>query len=567
MNAIIHVDDSAIQQDELRKKYLPWQLKVFASRALHTLELIEAFLAVGYDTLADPFSMEGMQSGVERFIDALREERSIAIYADYDADGVSAATVITDFLTAVGYKKYKVFFPDRAQDGYGVSTRVCQTITDWSKDALVITVDVGVRSHDGIACLRKNGHVIIVTDHHEMGETLPDAHAVVHPKLGNYADPMICGAGVAYQFVRALIITLRKMNSELVKDLPDGFEKWSLDVVAVATIADMVPLVKENRTLVHFGIKVLNKTKRPGLRALFALKRIRLGEVTEDDIGFSIAPTLNAASRMGDAIGAYHLLTATTERDAKIYAARMDAKNDERKQLTAQITKEAKKDLDKRELGDVILIGNHAWHSGVIGLVASALVDRYHKTTCVWTTEGDTIRASCRAYDGESVLDILSMIPEGVLDQYGGHHGAGGFSTSASKIGDLVEAFQNLSLKDKKAHEETHQVCDSIEEFDLIPSIIEFLDPLRPFGMENEKPIFAFANALIKDIKWFGKTKTHLEIIASDQSGKTFRAVSFYAPYEKDSLKAGQTMVIVGTIEKDTYNGGGHFVRIDDIIT
>ena len=266
----------------------------------------ESFLHPDFAALSDPLLMDGMQRAVTRIIHAIKQNEPIVIYADYDADGIPGSVILNDTLCKLGHTQTRVYIPHRHTEGYGLHQEAVATLIDEGVK-LIITVDLGITASKTALYVKSRDIDLIITDHHEPVGVLPEAYAVVNPKLGNYPDRMLCGSGVAFRLVQAIIKKLRADEDPLVIDIPHGWEKWLLDMVGIATLSDMVPLLHENRILATFGMRVLQKSQRPGLRALMRNARISQESLTEDDVVFSITPKLNVASRMANPRDAFDL--------------------------------------------------------------------------------------------------------------------------------------------------------------------------------------------------------------------------------------------------------------------
>ena len=354
---------------------------------------VAAFLNPSFEEhLHDPMLLSDMPKAIERFFGALEKKERIAIYSDFDCDGVCGAAVFQDFFTRIGYKDFEIYLPHRDEEGYGFHPDAVKKICERGA-SLIITVDVGISGHKGVRAASDAGVDVIVTDHHEAMMGVPPALAVVNPKLpstgstsslqagsgqvGAYPFPHLCGAAVAFKFVQAALAEGKRRELPQFLSIPDGWEKWLLDVVAIATIADMVSLSGENRVLVHYGLRVLRRSRRPGLRSLAAKARMYLSSASEDDVGFSIAPRLNAASRMDKAELAFQILTTDDANEAERLAGLLEALNAKRKGIVANIVKDAKKRARARFEGGglVTVLGDVAWKPALLGLAANSVMN------------------------------------------------------------------------------------------------------------------------------------------------------------------------------------------------
>ena len=560
-------------------------------RGIRTAEEKEKFLHPDYARdFYDPLLMHDMERAVVRFFESIEAKEKIVIYADYDCDGIPGAVIMHDLLKKIGYENFSVYIPDRHDEGYGLHADAAE---QFIKDGvnLLFTIDLGITAVAEVANLEAGGVNVIVTDHHlpllrqgyaGQGFDLPKAFAVVNPKLparnasqdsdaggGSYPDPMLCGAGVAFKFAQAFL----SKYGEFYK-VTNGWEKWLLDMAGLATLSDMVPLINENRAIAHFGMKVLRKSPRPGLVELLGKLNIDQRYLTEDDIGFMIAPRLNAASRMDSPMRAFELLSEKDPARARDLAEHLSKINDERKILVAQYMKEAYKTLEKRELRDVIVVGNPAWKAGVLGLVAGKLCDKYKKPTFVWGHEnGDdgVLKGSCRSVLGVNIVEMMGAV-SGSLVAYGGHAAAGGFSVSRGEVHFLEEklcgVFGQKASAENAASVSVIETDAALALSDVSMKNYEIIERLAPYGVGNPKPIFLFENVLVKEVKLFGKEKNHLELtLAKDGAEK--KAIAFFSAPDSFSreVASGATANILASFDLSYFGGRKTLrLRIIDII-
>lgn len=489
----------------------------------------EAFLKPDYGRLHDPFLLPDMLKASERVISAVKNNEHIVVYSDYDADGIPGAVVMSDFFRRIGYGNVSFYIPHRHDEGYGLNSEAMKTCAERGAK-LMITLDCGISNTEEIALANSLGMDVIVTDHHEPHEKLPEAYAIVNPKRNDgiyslsenkYPFDGLCGSGVAYKLVQAVLAK----ESFCVKP---GLEKWSLDMVGIATLSDMVPLVGENRILARFGLEVLKKSPRPGLVALFNNLGIDRKNLSEDDITFSITPRINAASRLGVPEDAFKLLSTDDPIEAQKLADHLEKINSERKGIVAGMVKEAKSHLKNREtLGEVIVIGNPEWRPSLLGLVCNSLVEEYKRPAFVWGRDGDgVLKGSCRSYNGYD-LHALMTAAAGNFLEFGGHKGAGGFSVSLESLTNLEEKLSE-ALTTLSGVEAELSSGLAISLSDIGEGLWKTVSAFAPFGMGNEKPVFKISNIPLKGVKQFGKTKEHLEL----SLGSGVKAISFFATPE-----------------------------------
>jgi len=519
-------------------------------RGITNSEDAEHFLCPDFDRdVQDPFGILNMENAVERVLSAIDGGERIAIFADYDCDGIPGAVVLNDFFKKIKYENFEVYIPHRNSEGYGLNIKAIDVLA--SRGAtLLITIDSGITDVAEVAHANAIGVDVIITDHHIPQDVLPRAYAIVNSKQAGdtYHDNMLCGAGVAWKLVSALLT--RRGESWGVQK---GWEKWLLDMAGLSTIADMVPLKNENRALAQYGLMVMRKSRRPGLLALLAKMDMVQANIVEDDIGFMIGPRINAASRMGEPMDAFRLLSADTREEADMYADKLMHLNDARKGLVARMGKEPRKHLETRELREIIVIGNPLWKPGLVGLVASNLVEAYSRTVFVWgRTEDGVIKGSCRSDGTVNVVEMMTAAREGVFEGVGGHEEAGGFTVTNDFIhtleDELVKVYQAVR-KEKETNELSIDATLSLSEVNWINW--KQVEKFAPFGVGNPKPAFLFENIKLTNARYFGKEKTHLELSFENSP---IKAILFFAEDEKyKSLTAGDLIDMVATMEVNTF--------------
>jgi single-stranded-DNA-specific exonuclease len=557
---------------------------LLANRGI-TPEDQERFLNPSYEAhLHDPYLLKDMERAVVRIFEATEAKEKIVIYSDYDCDGIPAAVIMHDFFTKIGYENFSVYIPDRHDEGYGLHKDAIQEFIE-TEVKLLITFDLGITAVDEVAQAQASGIDVIITDHHLPHAEIPRAFAIINPKLesdpihnrnpdkmpARLDDPShsggLCGAGLAFKLVQALIEKYGEYWN-----IQKGWEKWLLDMAGLATLADQVPLVGENRVLAYYGLKVLQKCRRPGLCELFRKAGVDMTKMNEEDVTFTLAPRLNAASRMGNPMDAFLVLATTDIVKAKTLADHLAKINDERKQIVAHIMKEVKKTLSKREEKSIIVIGSPSWRIGILGLVASKIAEEYRKPAFVWGSEGsDTIRGSCRGWGSINLVEIMTKLPENSLLNFGGHVGAGGFSVSHTEIHFLEERLLAVfdGVKDTKEAALDRDIDATITLDDVTAENYAVIEKLSPYGMGNPKPTFVFTDVPITEVKEFGKEKNHLELMFMNSRGRPVKAIAFFKTRESfgRSLLAGERIELTATFEKSTFAGRTELrLRIVDII-
>ncbi|MEK7140350.1 MAG: single-stranded-DNA-specific exonuclease RecJ [Patescibacteria group bacterium] len=526
----------------------------------------EIFLNPDYQRdLHDPFLMKDMERACVRLYEAIDAGEKIVIYADYDCDGIPGAVILRDLLKNVGYANYEVYIPKRNSEGYGLNLDAIKQFVRNGVN-LLITVDLGITAVSEVAQAEVDGIDVIITDHHLPPENLPRAYAILNPKVDDYPEKILCGAGVVFKLAQGFI----SKYGEYFK-MKEGAEKWMLDMAGLATLSDMVPLLGENRAIASFGLKVLRKSPRPGLQKLLAKMNIDQRYLTEDDIGFMLTPRLNAASRMDDPLRAYEILSTNDETQAGVLADHLSKINDERKIIVTGIMREINKSFEKREVREVIVIGNPKWRVGVLGLIAGKISDEHKKPVFVWgKDENDAIKGSCRSDGSVSVVELMSTTSEYFLE-FGGHELAGGFTVSHEKIHFLEEALSKSYEKLKRSTEK------DLAEVGIVTSLASMnmknwreIEKLAPFGCENPKPVFLFQDVKIENVKKFGKNGSgeHFEITFSGNDNEV-KAVSFFSTPESFEVPVseGKSVNLLATFDLSRFRGREELrLRIVDII-
>ncbi len=528
----------------------------------------EKFLNPSYgEHLYDPYLMKDMEKVCVRIFEAVEAKEKIMIYTDYDCDGIPSAVIMHDFFHKIGYENFSIYIPDRHDEGYGLHIDAIKKFID-EEVKLLITFDLGITAIKEVVEATAGGIDVIITDHHLPSEEgLPNAYGILNPKQEGcqYPDKMLCGAGVAYKLIQALIVKYGEYWN-----ISKGWEKWLLDMVGIATLADQVPLIDENRVFAYYGLKVLQKGKRMGLVEIFKKANVDIKLLNEEDITFTLAPRINAASRMDDPMIAFQMLSATDPVLAKISADNLAKINDERKIIVAHIMKEVKKVLSKREDKKVIVIGNPEWRIGVLGIIASKIVEEYKRPVFVWGSDGsDELKGSCRSYGDTNLVEMMSSLPENSLTGFGGHKGAGGFSISHDEIHFLEERILKVYGEIEVIEE---VIKDGVEVFINIDDVnspnYSVIEKLAPYGVGNPKPKFLFKELPIYAVKEFGKEKNHLELSFLNSKGKQVKAIAFFKNKESYSnISVGERINLVATFEKSTFGRKTELrLRIVDII-
>lgn len=542
-------------------------------RNIKTPQEKEDFLNQNYEKhIHDPFLLKDAKKAAERIIKAIEENQSIVIYSDYDADGIPAGVLFHDFFKKINFKNFINYIPHRHDEGFGLNVdAVNQFIKD--KVNLLITLDCGISDIEAVKVAKENGIDVIITDHHEPHEELPQAFAIVDHKQKDcdYPEKILCGSGVGFKLIQA-ILKIKRF------DVKEGHEKWFLDMVGMATLSDMVPLVGENRALAHFGLRVLKMSPRKGLMRLLNHLKINQKYLTEDDIGFMITPRINAASRMGVPMDAFRLLATNDDNEAHEFVLHLDEINNERKGKVASIVKEVKKIISERYNNNprnVIVAGNPQWRPSLLGLVANTCAEEFGRPAFLWGRDGDgVIKGSCRSGGTVSVVDIMNKVKQGVMIQYGGHSASGGFVVSDEEIhffDDHLNSAFDLLLKEEKNIEPDYIDMEiSLDEIDW--NMYKEIEKIAPFGVGNKKPLFLLRDIKIFGIKEFGKEKNHLELSFKKGNGSLINAMGFFMDSKTfknkngEDIKIGDKIDLIATLEKSMFRGRVELrLRIEDV--
>jgi single-stranded-DNA-specific exonuclease len=489
---------------ETVKDVHPAMVQVMFTRGLAEAELCEDFLAGVCRDADDPNLLQDVPRAVERLVHARENHEQVAVFTDYDADGVNSAAVLATGLRMVGIEP-RVRLPNRFVDGYGLTPSIVEELAAAGAQ-VIVTADCGSTSHAAADLARQLGVDLIITDHHQCPDQLPNAYALVNPWRPDCGYPCdyLCGAGVAFKLVQALAEEL----------LPDGRAAMEplLDLVAVATVADIMPLLGENRRLVLAGLNIMNAFPRPGVRALIETSGLKPGDVDAAALGFRVAPRVNAAGRLDDPNIAYRLLMSDTFDEAFALAAEVNRLNEERQSLTRTFELEAHELVQAQfESGEYALVcGGDDWPGGIVGLVAGKLAQAYNRPTLVWRRADGVVSGSGRSIQGFNLLGALQACDD-VFERYGGHQAAAGFSLSEARLPELIERFQ-LAVREMLPPERLEPVL-WIDGY-LKPETISYefarsLERLAPFGAGFQYPTFAARGLRLTESRQLGAEGQH----------------------------------------------------------
>lgn len=525
---------------------------------------VDVFLEPNYETqLHDPFLLHDMDKAVTRIKSAMANNEHIAIFSDYDCDGIPGAVVLHDCFKALSYEHFQNYIPHRHYEGFGLSMVAVDKLVE-AGVTLIITIDCGTSDAEAIAYAKEKGIDVIVTDHHEPPATLPPAVAIVNPKLGNYPFTELCGAATVFKLAQALLARTDHA-------LTPGQEKWWLDMVGIATIADMVPLIGENRVFARFGLQVLRKSRRPGIQQLLRKNKIDQRYLTEEDIGFTIGPRINAASRMDNPEDAFLMLSATDEVEATARVDHLEKLNKERKTMVALMTKDLHKRLEHLdEIPGVLVLGNPEWRPSLVGLAANKLAEEHNRPVFLWGKDGNgVLKGSCRSAGGVSVVRLMEAVAEAFIE-HGGHHFSGGFSVHDEHIHTLGERLNTAlqTLGDGATIQEEVLIDEVLSLNAVTHELVKELSLLAPYGTGNRKPLFAFAEVAPRKVEQFGKAGEHLKMVFESTGGQ-LEAIAFFATAEdfQKNPETHSSFTLIAHVEQSFFMGRQQIrLRIVDIV-
>jgi len=498
---------------------------LLASRGL-VGEARDVFLSPDYNARHDPFLLPDMQKAVDRLVVARERQDHIMIYGDYDIDGLTATTVLLDAFSSFGFRYVDAFIPNRFVEGYGLTVDAVEKIAKTGAK-LIVTVDCGSLSEKEIIRANELGMEVIVTDHHNVAPVQPPAVAVINPKRPDHDYPFIdlAGVGVAFKLVQALQTRL--------DGLPIGQEKWLLDLVALGTVCDVVTLVDENRANVYWGLKVLSKTRRPGLKALMAVAGVEPAKVNARSLGFGLGPRMNAAGRLETAQHSLDMLRAEDPMLALEKAQQLDVLNTSRRSDQDKIFKAAILQAEMYKDDPVIVVSHPDWNHGIIGIVAAKLLEKYKKPTYVLQEMGEESKGSARSYGDFSAADAIRASDD-IITKGGGHKLAAGVTLPTNRIADFrarVNEFyrtQNLFNQEALLLPKEDVTVERLQEID--EALLAQVEQLEPFGNGNPEPVVKAAKLLVMGLRRMGADAQHVKLELRDESYATMQFLAFNAP-------------------------------------
>ena len=514
--------------------------KILNARNITDMNSVKKYFSDEYEEGYDPFLMHDMQKAVDRINEAIENEEKILVYGDYDADGITSTVLLVETLISMG-ANVSSYIPNRFEEGYGPNKEAFTKIID-SGITLIITVDNGIAGVEEVDLANELGCDVIVTDHHKIQDTIPNAYAIIHPEHpeGNYPFKKLAGVGVAFKLAHALL---------------EIFPDFLLDLVAIGTIADMVSITDENRIFVKQGLELLNEDPRIGLKMLLELSSIDT-KIDEQTVGFYIAPKLNSIGRMDSAKLGLTFLMAEDPVTAKSLAEQIEQYNIERKKITEDIVKDVINKIetsDKKEKNVIMVSGEY--HEGVLGIVASNIVERYQKPVFIMNEKDGVLKGSARSIFDFNIYVAMNKISDLFL-AFGGHTLAAGFSFDESNY-KKIEDFLDNEFEEFKKHNELKSsknidIVTSLE--DISYQFLNSLDVLKPYGMDFEKPSVLIENAMVLNKAYFGSEKQYLRLTIADEVGN-LECISFKDVAAFDKVEKNDIVDLLCTLDKNNFNG------------
>ena len=500
---------------------------------------LKKFLEPSLEDLHDPYLLHDMDKAVDRIRQAIEQGELILVYGDYDADGMTSASIVKESLEQLG-AECLVYLPNRFTDGYGPNASVYKYFIGQQGVSLIVTVDNGVAGHEAIDLAQSMGVDVIVTDHHSMPEVLPDAYAIVHPEHpeADYPFKQLAGCGVAFKLACAL---LEEVQVEL------------LDLVAIGTIADMVSLTDENRIMVQYGLEVLRNTQRIGLQELFEIAGISSSDITEETVGFQLAPRLNALGRLADPNPAIDLLTGFDDEEVHEIALMIQDKNEERKEIVQAIYEEAKSLVDPHK--SVQVLAKEGWNPGVLGIVAGRLLEELGQTVIVLNIEDGRAKGSARSIEAVNIFEALDP-HRSIFLAFGGHAGAAGMTLEVEQLDALSEILETY-VKDKGIAAKGKSRLYLDEELDLESlslDTVKSFEKLAPFGMDNQKPVFYIRDFQVENARSMGAGDSHLKLKISKGTAN-FEVVAFGQGAKATEFAQTKQLELAVTLSVNQWNG------------
>lgn len=521
--------------------------RAMINRGIDTVPKVRTFLDIDLDSLHDPYLLKGMHQAVERILKAVKCKEKMCVYGDYDVDGITSTAIMMRTLKKLGADAI-YYIPNRTEEGYGLNKGSMDRIKELGV-SLIVTVDCGIRSNEVVDYAHSLGMEIIVTDHHECEGELPKAHCIINPHQDgcSYPNKDLAGVGVAFKLVSALFE--KTGNSDLASNL--------IDIVSIGTIADVVPLLDENRIIVKNGLARLQHTDNEGIKALISVCGLSGKELSTYNVAFMLAPRINAAGRIADASECVELLLTDNTNKAIDIAKKLDVSNRERQAIENVILNDAVAIIEKTVDFDndkVLVLCNENWHIGVIGIVASRLVDKFYLPTFVMSKEDEYCKGSARSITGFNIFEAMSRHGS-LFEKYGGHSMAAGFTIKTERIDEMREFmnFEAESVFGKEKLKPQLLVDYKLSPEDITLDTVRQLKLLEPFGAGNPSPLFVYRGLTVMYSKAVGNELKHLSLIVND-GVNDIKCIAFNLGNMQKILSIGKKIDIIGNVENNIWN-------------
>ncbi len=523
--------------------------KLLVQRGIESYDEAKAFFRPNLSDLHDPYLMKDMDKAVERIEKAIENGENILVFGDYDVDGTTSVSLMSSYLKTI-HPTIATYIPDRYAEGYGVSYQGIDYAED-NNITLIIALDCGIKAIDKVAYASKKGIDFIICDHHRPGNEIPDAVAVLDPKRVDCEYPYkeLCGCGVGFKLIQALA----SKRGQTIDDLVEY-----LDLVSIAIAADIVPITGENRILAYYGLQIINQSPRTGIRAM--IHQLKKDELTITDVVFIIAPRINAAGRIKHGNYAVELLTELDFDTAVKFATEIEQNNTDRKDLDKTITYEALQQIEENneQQNFSTVVYNENWHKGVIGIVASRLIETYYKPTLVFTKSGDKLAASARSVKGFDVYEALEACSE-FIEQFGGHKYAAGLTLKEEDYEKFKSKFEEVVKNTLPEELRTPEISidAEISLSEVTPKFFRIINQLAPFGPQNMKPTFCSYGLRDNGYgKKVGADESHLKLsIIEGSNQSTYNAIGFSMGDKMDLVQNGQAFKAAYNIDENHWNG------------
>ncbi len=521
--------------------------RALINRGINTVPKVEAFLNTELDSLYDPYLLKGMDQAVRRILEAVKCKDKICVYGDYDVDGITSTALMIRTLKELGSDAV-YYIPNRIEEGYGLSISSMDRIRELGV-SLIITVDCGIRSNEVVDYAQSLGMEVIVTDHHECEGELPKAFSIVNPHQHDCSYPHkgLAGVGVAYKLVSALLSS--EGNNTFAKEL--------LDIVSIGTIADVVPLLDENRIIVKKGLERIRNTNNEGIKALLEVCGLSGKELNAYNVAFMLAPRINAAGRIADATECVELLITDSGNRAMEIARKLDSDNRERQAIENEIQNSAAAIIEKTVDLDndrVLVVCNENWHIGVIGIVASRLVDKFYLPTFIMSMDGELCKGSARSIPGFNLFEAMSRHSD-LFEKYGGHEMAAGFTIKTERIDELRES---MNFEVERVMGKNKLLPEILVDYKLSPKdisldIVKKLKALEPFGIGNPSPLFVYRGLKVLSSRAVGNESKHLSLVAYDGINEV-KCIAYNFGSMQKVLSVGKKIDIICSVENNIWN-------------